>query len=52
MEREETFFSQGTYGCVNFPPIKCKGIKVPKQTISKLGIRDFFQKMNYLLENY
>lgn len=44
MEREETFFSQGTYGCVNFPPIKCKGIKVPKKTISKLGICDFFSK--------
>ena len=44
MKREETFFSQGTYGCVNFPPIKCKGIKVPKKTISKLGICDFFSK--------
>ena len=44
MEIEKSFFSQGTYGCVHFPPIKCKGVKVPKETISKLGVRDFFSK--------
>lgn len=44
MKKNKSFFSQGTYGCVSFPPIKCKGIRIPKQTISKLSIRDFFSQ--------
>ncbi len=39
-----SFFSQGSYGCVSYPAIKCNMKTQTKKNISKLVKNDFFSK--------
>ena len=49
MKKDNSFFSQGSYGCVSHPPIKCptsrKGEnKTENKMVSKLVRNDVFAK--------